>query len=259
MMENLRVVYSNLWRDAVMLGASSEDPQYPAENTQDDDTSFVWRSAAAALTPTIDVDLGVATIYDYIALLNHNFIAGATIQVKGADDSAFTTNVVTDTITFNGVNVRAFLGTARTKRYVRVSIADASNPSNYIQIGTIVIGKYVDLGSPVMAEGYEDGPAAESDMAESASGNEYLVNERASRDTLAFQIRIAGASAPTYKAAILSMVSSAQNVNCVEWVFDYTAPNTAGNAMWARMTTINRAIYSHVNYWTWATEIKASA
>jgi hypothetical protein len=258
-MQNLRVIYANIWRDGVMLGASSEDAQYPAESTQDDDTSFVWRSAAAALTPTIDVDLGVAAIYDYIALLNHNFTSGATIQIKGADDSAFSSNVVTDTLTFNGVNLREFLAAARTKRYVRISIADASNPSNYIQIGTIIVGKYVDLGSPIMATGYEDGASADSEIAESASGNAYLVLERASLDTMAFQLRIAGASADTYKAAIIDMIKASQAVWAIDFIFDYTTPNTGGNAMWAIIVSINRVVYAHVNYWTWAVEIKASS
>jgi hypothetical protein len=252
---NLRVIYDNFWRSGTMLGASSENPQYPAENTQDDDTSFVWRSAAGALTPTIDVDLGSAKTYDYVGLFNHNFTSAATIQIKGADDAAFTVNVVTDTLTYNGNNLRGFLAAPRQKRYVRAYIQDAANPSNYIQIGTVVLGKYVDLGSARKAEGYEEGPSADSELDVSASGNEYTVQERDSRDTMAFSVRLSD----TARVNVKTMISTAQMTLAIDFVFDYTAPNISGNAWWARLITINRPAYSHVDYWTWDAEIKKSA
>jgi hypothetical protein len=251
-MQNLRIIPVNLWREGLMLGASSEDSEYPAESTQDDDTSFVWRSADAALTPTIDIDLGSAYAYDYVALLNHNLTSAATIEIQGADDDAFSINVVTDTLDFNGQNIRSFLTSARTKRYVRVYIQDASNPSNYIQIGTIIVGQFVDLGSPIMGAGYEDGFGDDSVLGAADSGNEYLVQERLRRESMAFQIRLT----ETTRANVNNAIYAAGLFQAIEFCFDYTTPNF--NTIWAKIITINRVAYSHPNYWTWAVEIKAS-
>jgi hypothetical protein len=250
-MQNLRLLYKNLWRDATLVAVSSENGQYPAEDSQDDDPSAVFRSAACGSAVTIDMDLGAAYEYDFVALLNHNLQNGGTYQVKGADNSGISTNVVTDTLPFNGNNLRVFLGAARTKRYVRITLTDTTNPSGYVQIGTVIVGKYYDLGVVIGSEGYEDGYGESSEMAEAASGNEYLVQERARRGETAFTVRLTDAT----KAYAMAAQLECGVVKAVDFIFDYTTPNSS--SWWARMTAINRAAYQFVDNWTLGFEIKA--
>jgi hypothetical protein len=93
---------------------------------------------------SIDNDMGAEQEYDFIGILGHNLTSNAVIKILGADDAAFTTNVVTDTLTHNGNNIFEFLDTARAKRYSRFYVEDPTNPALYVKIGVIVVGKYVE-------------------------------------------------------------------------------------------------------------------
>lgn len=91
----------------------------------------------------IDINLGAAYEIDFLAILNHN-IGDVTITITGADDSAFSVNVVNDTVTWNATDLYFFFSAARTKQYWRLQIEDIANALGYIQIGTIVLGKYFE-------------------------------------------------------------------------------------------------------------------
>lgn len=49
-MKDSRILYKNLWRDGTVIARSSQNPQFPAESTQDDDTALTWRSRSGAGT-----------------------------------------------------------------------------------------------------------------------------------------------------------------------------------------------------------------
>lgn len=92
----------------------------------------------------IEIDLGAAYEINFVALLNHNIETGSTVKATGADDSAFSVNVVNETITWNATNLYHFFSSAQTKRYWRIHIEDINNADGYIQIGTIFLGKYFE-------------------------------------------------------------------------------------------------------------------
>ena len=87
-------------------------------------------------------DLLTAYQYNFIAILNHNLSSSAVITLYGADDAAFTVNVVSDVITYNANNIYFFLSAARTKRYLVFRIKDPENLNSYIQVATIYLGNY---------------------------------------------------------------------------------------------------------------------
>ena len=87
-------------------------------------------------------DLLTAYQYNFIAILNHNISSSATITLYGADDAAFSVNLVSDVITYNANNIYFFLSAARTKRYVQLRIADPENSNSYLQIAVIYLGNY---------------------------------------------------------------------------------------------------------------------
>lgn len=249
-MQNTRIVYKNRWRDGTIIAASSEQGQFPAECTQDDNTTIVWRSASGALTPTVDCDLGAAYEYDFIGILNHNFTASATIQIKGADDSAFTVNVVTDSISFNGTNIYAFLGSARTKRYVRLYVSDATNPNNYIQAAVLIVGKYYDLGVQFTTE-HEDGYVDYSETAETPSLNSFLVSESPS---LRHQNMEWTHLTDAVKAYIAAMMEECGKHKAWVLCLDYSSPNSY--TYWVVTLSDNLVAYKSYNHWTYAAEIR---
>lgn len=175
-MQKPLIVYESLWRNGEIIAVSSENPEFPAENTQDDSPQIYWRSVDVAGAITIDIDLGSDRDYDFVSLRGHNLTGVATIKVIGADDDAFTVNVVTDALGFYGNNLSEKLAATRTKRYVRISLTDAANPSGYLQVGTIVLGKAFSInrrpGIPVQ-DGFESETAVESSLA----GVEFVVEE----------------------------------------------------------------------------------
>jgi len=87
-------------------------------------------------------DLLTAYQYNHIALLGHNFSSSAVIKIIGADNAAFTTNVVSDTITYNANNIFFYLSAARTKRYIKIQITDPENSNSYLQLAVPYPGNY---------------------------------------------------------------------------------------------------------------------
>lgn len=246
-----RIAYRNLWRDGTIIAASSEAAQYPAEETQEDSPQSKWRSTSAPTGgETIDCDFGVASEYDFIGILGHNFQATATIQIIGADDSAFTTNPVTDTLTYVGNNLWQVLGTARTKRYCRLSVIDVGNPSGYISIGTIIVAKANALDrkyQPGIEKGYQN----ETTVEEVPSGVEYVTQERESRASYAYTFpKLSEASALIIHSAMAECGSHKAVAVCL----NPTTPN--GNTLWAKMVDQSLMRSDVYTFWDWTVALR---
>lgn len=242
------IVHTNRWREGAILTASSEAAQFSAEYTQDDSPQLFWRSTVVNVEVTIDCDLGAAHEYDFIALLGHNLTSAATIIIYGADDAAFTVNVVSDTLTFNGNNLYGVLGAARTKRYVRVSLLNTTNPSGYLQIGTIIISKGNALNRrPTIP--YQKGPLNETEVEYSPSANLFTIQERPSLDNrlLPF-VGLNDASELIIEALLETCGSHMAWVLCL----DSTAPNT--NSYWVHLKSQELPECQCINNWNWTCE-----
>jgi hypothetical protein len=196
-----------------------------------------------------DFDLGVATEYDSIALLNHNLTSSAVIKVYGADDSAFTSNVVTDTLTHNDVNLYEFLGTARTKRYVRLEIEDVANPSMFIQVGVFVVGKY--LQTNVYFGPYADGPLDENEIEYSPAKVALTTSETPVLDN--WEIAFTALNDAT--ASGIKLLLAECGVRRGFWFCtNEAAANTASH--WVRLKEAILPRREQYNYWTWEMPIE---
>lgn len=221
------IITKNLWRSA-SLTSSSDNPEFPAENTRDDSPQLYWQSAAAALAPNIVGDLGAALPYNFVAIRGHNLTAGATqIDIKGADNAAMTTNPVTDSLTFYGNNIYQKLTATRTKRYVQFLFADSGNPSNYIKAANLIVGLAVDLGRQYTI-GSSHGYLDESEQQKTPSGFEALVQAHSVAelrrykwpglsDTVAAYIRALQLSGGITRAFLLCLDSATPNTTTL-WV-----------------------------------------
>jgi hypothetical protein len=244
-MTNTRFLFRNLWRSGTLLACTSENPQFPMENTQDDVVALPWRTATGDDdAETVDADLGAAEEYDFVAILDHNLTSGATITVYGADDAAFTSNVVNDVLTYNGNNIFEFLAAARTKRYCRFKFEDGSNPDTYIQIGTLIVGKYVELSRPPV--GQQVGPTDLTEMERTPAGSR--IGTQDLQPFTLWRLPFAGLSDADALAIRSGLVEVGVKYNVV-LCLDSSAPNT--NSYWVNFSELAQPDRAHANFWTW--------
>ena len=189
-------------------------------------------------------DFGEAKKYDSVALINHNISSAATITVQGADDSAFTTNLVGDSLTHADNNIFKFLAAARTKRYVRIVVTDPTNPDGYIQIGCFVVGKYL---APNRCFGpYSEGEVDETEIEYSPSNNPFVTQERPA--LVNYELPFSGLNS-TAVAGIRAMLKEC-GVRKAFWLcVDSTAAGT--NSYWLKLKETTPPACEQIGYWTW--------
>lgn len=197
----------------------------------------------------VQFDLGVATEYDSVAILGHNLTASAVIYLQGADNDAFTTNLVSDTLTYNSSNIYQFLDNARTKRYVRILIYDVANPSMYVQIGTLVVGKYLSLNRAFGP--YGEGKVDETELEYGPAGVPMVTQERTAlvNRELLFQ----GLNT-TSSTGIMAMLAECGRRKAVWLCVDSTSANTS--SYWVGLKEYGLPRYEYYDYWTWETTLE---
>lgn len=244
------IVYQNLWRDGTILAATTENAQFPAEYTQDDSKMLFWRSTAIAAEQDIDIDLGGAKEYDFVAILGHNLSVAATIVVKGADDAGFSSNVVTDTLTHASLNIYGKLAAARTKQYVRIALTDAGNTAGYLQVGAVVVGKRSALNRP-QSQGFAEGTINETGVEYSPSMNLFTVEEKPGlfNQVLAWN-GLDTTSADVIKALLLEAGAFKA------WIFCPDIDAVATTSYWVHLKSIELPVCQHPGFWTWTAEIE---
>lgn len=135
---SMRIGYRDLWSGGTIIGYSSQGPAWPAEDTQIDDLGMAWRSTSLGSPDYISNDFGNdSSPADMFAILGHNFTSDADINLVGADDDAFTENVVTEPITWAAGNIYGLMSAMRTKRYWKLTVTDASNSDGFVRVAVI--------------------------------------------------------------------------------------------------------------------------
>ena len=246
MADKTYVVHTNFWRDGSIIAVSSETAQFAPEYTQDDSLQLYWRSTDADSSgEAIDCDFGEAKEYDFVGILGHNISASATIKIYGADDDAFSVNVVEDSLTYYGNSLWQKLSASRTKRYCRISIVDPLNASGYIQIATIVVGKVESLNrKPTIP--YERGTQNDTAIDKSPSETIFTVQTRPSVGVR--QIPFEGLS-----DASASVIESLLE-NCgshVAWALCLNVSSLNGNTYWVRLQRQSLPVCNSPNNWDW--------
>ena len=224
---------------------SADDPGDGATDTFTSDYRRIHWPAAY-----IDVNCASALAYDFVALLAHNISASATaITIYGADNAAFTTNLVTDTITHNATNIFKFLSAARTKQYIRIYVEDPTNADGYISIGVIFVGSYWQPNRHFLvpySRGRRDPSSVERSDAQAVYSSEKAILDRLS---LPFK----GLS-DTHKDNILTFQDEVGLTKAFCIVIDPSNPNDDSHWM------INRSLISpenqHDDYWNWGLEVE---
>ena len=124
--------------------SSTAAGDFSVNNLNNDIVEFVWKSNAAVSGVTLTADTGVpqGVFVDTLAILNHNMTLSAVVVLQETNDPTFSTvghEVTLQTTLVNMYFISPLLPLAG-YRYQRLVINDPTNPSGYIQIGTIVYG-----------------------------------------------------------------------------------------------------------------------
>jgi hypothetical protein len=199
----------------------------------------------------IDLDQGSANQYNFVSLINHNISASAVITIYGADDSAFTSNVVSDVVTYNAGNIFGFLAAARTKRYLRIYIFDPTNTNAYVQIGSIFIGAYWEPATSFLVD-YADGPEDASDI-ETSDDQVIYARKKTPLDTMVLPFRLTESDKATAKLFMRTVGLTSSFVVC----WDYSAPNV--NSLLCANAEISAPVYKAPNNWDWSMTVREIA
>ena len=164
--DNALFLYDDKCETATMT-QSSEAGSLVAENVQDFDVQKVWR-ATGDTNEWIAFDFGATRQIETIALINHNCTLDGELQILIGDDPTFAVNAFNEVFAawepaygfadvgygddgyggypsltvFNDFRpIRLIrLSAQASGRYMKIFIADPTNPLNYVQVGKIMAG-----------------------------------------------------------------------------------------------------------------------
>ncbi|MHA1809374.1 MAG: discoidin domain-containing protein [Candidatus Heimdallarchaeaceae archaeon] len=137
------------WRfasDSGTASSSGAESGYPVTNVQTATLSSEWRSDGTDTTDTITIDLGSAQSISACAVLKHNFEDDFVqdLTLRYASDSGFSSDVGTETLTFENLTDVYHYFTAVSRRYWRLEI-DKGSVVDYTSVGRFVLGDHTNL------------------------------------------------------------------------------------------------------------------
>ena len=175
--------------------SSAFGDDFGVENLNTDIVEQVWRSFNfLSATLTCDTGISQGTTLDTVAILNHNLTTSAVVQVQGDNSSGFASPNVVFNMTVEELNMYHIAPTFPTgvinqNRFWRFIISDPTNPSPYIEIGTILFGN-ADIFT--RAENYENPigrkPIHFKDEIET-EGFTNIMNDRSLKETLTLRFK----------------------------------------------------------------------
>jgi hypothetical protein len=149
-MNNFRILWDNLWDDAT-LSVGSENPEFPATNTQHRWHTRTWRTSGESGTlidAEIISDLGEAKDIKAFVIKNHNFSmieSGDELRIQANNVDAWGAPPLDVVLPVTEGQIVRFWNTARSYRYWRIVMTDILNPDGYLEIGRIFLGDFFEF------------------------------------------------------------------------------------------------------------------
>jgi hypothetical protein len=125
--------------DTATITASSEVATLPAANVKQPWKTKVWRTTGDT-SEWIKFNFGSAQTVRALVVVGHNLTSGATIKIQGNATDVWTAPSVDVTLTWNAANLVYLWGSDQSYQYWRITLADAANPSGYLEIGRVFLG-----------------------------------------------------------------------------------------------------------------------
>lgn len=136
-MANIKFFYNNIW-DNETLETSSEDPNYPAENTQQRFKRKTW-NATGDTTEYIRTTGGSSLVASGFFVFYHNITSGGTVTVKGSN-TGWVSSTTIGTMTRTDDLLVYIASSNQTYDDYGIFIADAANPDGIVKLGRVWIG-----------------------------------------------------------------------------------------------------------------------
>jgi hypothetical protein len=197
---------------------------------------------------TGQLDAGSMVEVNYIALLGHNLSSAAVITLHGGDDASWTNETV-DVITWTTGDIWFTLPASRTKRFYQINISDPENAAGYLEIKTIVLGKYW-VPNRTYGTGYADGY---EDVSTSELSDSLVSFGQEKPRVRVWQLPFAGLDA-TAIAEARGLMDECGIVHAFIICLDSAVPAT--NTFFVRNTGLAQPSCSHVGYWNWGLTIR---
>ena len=136
----MRLLYDNKILDAT-ISASSEDPNYEADNLQNTVLAKVYRS----VTDSTIIKISTRITASYLFILNHNLTSTAVITLEGNDTDAWGAPSFQETVNYDSDKCYLNFNEA-TYNYWRLVITDDdTNADGYIEIGLLFLSTYLQM------------------------------------------------------------------------------------------------------------------
>ena len=107
-----------------------------------------YRSSSLEAPNTVTIDLGGAETVQALVIYDHNFTSGAVITLEGDDAATFDSDVgnpqYTAPVAWCDDKIIHYLS-VETRQYWRLKVSDLGNPADYLEIGEIYLGGYLEL------------------------------------------------------------------------------------------------------------------
>jgi hypothetical protein len=165
-------------QNATSLLYTSENARFPASNLKLPFRSKQWRSTDTT-DQRITFDLQTTEDINSVVLLwpieNGIRLSGsAVIKIQANATNVWTSPAVDQTLTISNDYVVAshFFSTDQSYRYWSVTISDSGNPYGYFELGTVWLGKGIDI--PSAQNGFKYGLTDTSKVSSNDFGNRYV-------------------------------------------------------------------------------------
>ena len=139
-MSNARFLYTFKF-DGATITSSSEVSGLVDDNAVDDFVAKKWRTTADT-GQWIKFNLGSAKKITMAAIFGHNLTSGATVMLQANATDSWGAPSYSQAMTWNEKAIVKFLD--ETYQWWRITFEDGSNPDEYIEIGRICAGEYVE-------------------------------------------------------------------------------------------------------------------
>lgn len=248
-MAETRFIYNNRWRKGTMLTPSSEDPKHLATDTQIDTKEMYFKASSKSSPCNVPNDLGTAYEINSVAIIDHNFeSSGVTIKFQGATNSAFTTGIVTETLTYNATDIFKFF-TPWTRQYVRVRLEKGTDFTDYPQFATVVCGKYFEPNIDYV-KGYAPGI---EDPSEINFSDDMVLYAREKPVLKTWHLPYWSLDDAS-KAEIMLMMAECGKKKALVVVFDKALPNSDSHLV--RIEDASSPEFQFISLWNWDLLIK---
>jgi hypothetical protein len=145
------LLWENKVDEASLLTASTEVSNFPVDNIQNTVRQETWRTEdITSENVVIDMGTGVTLLPQSFCLSYHNLTSSAVVKLQANATDVWTSPSVNQTVSTSWVfnTDTAFvldLGLSVAYRYWRVVIEDTNNTDDYLEIGRIYLGDFLEI------------------------------------------------------------------------------------------------------------------